>query len=163
MLPQVCVCYIIRSTPAGEEVLLGRKKGGLGVGKYVGPGGKLEAGESARDAIVREVAEEVGIRVSDDALEQRGRLTYLFPHREAWSQQSTVFVAREFTGEPTSSDELDPEWFALDAVPLSLMWDDARFWLPGVLAGGRVERGFTFGADLETVSEVHPFSIRISS
>jgi 8-oxo-dGTP diphosphatase len=31
------------------------------------------------------------------------------------------------------------------------MWDDARHWLPGVLAGIRVEATFTFGADLASV------------
>jgi 8-oxo-dGTP diphosphatase len=31
------------------------------------------------------------------------------------------------------------------------MWDDARHWLPGVLAGVPVEATFTFGEDLATV------------
>jgi 8-oxo-dGTP diphosphatase len=31
------------------------------------------------------------------------------------------------------------------------MWDDAKRWLPGVLAGGRVRRTFVFGSDLSTV------------
>ncbi|MET0989706.1 MAG: NUDIX domain-containing protein, partial [Glaciihabitans sp.] len=61
-LPEVCVCYLLRMTDAGgTEVLLGRKKTGLGTGRLVGPGGKLEPGESARAAAVREVAEEVGL------------------------------------------------------------------------------------------------------
>ena len=62
-----------------------------------------------------------------------------------------MFVCRTWRGEPSGSDELDPEWFALDAVPLTEMWDDARRWLPGVLAGGRVRRTFVFGEDLATV------------
>ncbi|MEJ3403326.1 8-oxo-dGTP diphosphatase [Rathayibacter sp. YIM 133350] len=157
MLPQVCVCYLIRTDATGHrQVLLGRKKIGLGQGKYVGPGGKLEPGESAREAIVREVFEEVGLSVDPAELQERGRLRYLFPHREAWSQESTVFVSTAWQGEPRSSAELDPEWFDLDEVPLAQMWDDARFWLPGVLAGGRVGRvgrTYTFGADLSSVVE----------
>jgi len=36
-------------------------------------------------------------------------------------------------------------------VPFDEMWDDARRWLPAVLAGGRVRRTFVFGEDLATV------------
>ena len=86
-------------------------------------------------------------------LEPRGLLTYHFPHREAWSQESSVFVCRTWIGEPAASDELDPEWFDLAAVPLDEMWDDASRWLPDVLAGGSVRRTFVFGADLATVVE----------
>ena len=39
----------------GERVLLIRKKTGLGSGKINGPGGKLEPGETAREAAVREI------------------------------------------------------------------------------------------------------------
>ncbi|WP_173922079.1 8-oxo-dGTP diphosphatase [Agromyces sp. Marseille-P2726] len=152
-LPQVCVCYLLRERAGGAEVLLGRKKHGLGAGNYVGLGGKLEPGESAVDAAVREVFEEAGVVVAASDLEPRGRLTYHFPHREAWSQESSVFVCRTWQGEPTGSDELDPEWFAIDSVPFGEMWDDARRWLPDVLAGGRVRRTFVFGPDLATVVE----------
>ena len=150
-LPQVCVCYLLREQAGVVEVLLGRKKHGLGLGNFVGLGGKLEPGESAVDAAVREVLEESGVVVAASDLEPRGRLTYHFPHREAWSQESSVFVCRTWTGDPSESDELDPEWIALDDVPFDEMWDDARRWLPGVLAGGRVRRTFVFGEDLATV------------
>ena len=42
------------------QVLLIRKKRGLGAGKINGPGGKLEKNESLAECAVREVQEEVG-------------------------------------------------------------------------------------------------------
>jgi 8-oxo-dGTP diphosphatase len=152
-LPQVCVCYLLREREGRVEVLLGRKKHGLGEGYFVGLGGKLEPGETATDAAVREVFEESGVTVVAGDLDARGLLTYHFPHREAWSQESSVFVCRTWTGDPGPSDELDPEWFDLEAVPLDQMWDDARRWLPAVLTGGTVRRTFVFGDDLATVVE----------
>ncbi|WP_139417478.1 8-oxo-dGTP diphosphatase [Agromyces laixinhei] len=153
LLPQVCVCYLLRERAGRVEVLLGRKKHGLGTGYFVAPGGKLEAGESATDAAVREVFEESGLVVVAADLEPRGLLSYHFPHRESWSQESNVFVCRRWAGEPAGSDELDPEWFDVRDIPLDEMWDDASRWLPGVLDGGTVRRTFVFGSDLATVVE----------
>ncbi|TFD48836.1 8-oxo-dGTP diphosphatase [Cryobacterium frigoriphilum] len=152
-LPQVCVCYLTRTSPTGDrQVLLGRKKKGLGLGNIVGLGGKLEPGETARDAAVREIEEESGLVVAASALVPMGVLTYLFPHREAWSQVSNVFVVTEWSGTPRESDELNPVWFDVDTLPVEQMWDDARHWLPGVLAGTPVRDTFTFAADLATVA-----------
>lgn len=151
-LPQVCVCYLLRTSPDGVlQVLLGRKKKGLGLGNIVGLGGKLEPGETSVQAAVREIEEESGLSVAESDLSQRGLLTYLFPHREAWSQESTVFVCTEWAGVPRGSDELDPEWFDVASLPVDEMWDDARHWLPGVLSGTPVRATFTFGEDLATV------------
>jgi 8-oxo-dGTP diphosphatase len=151
-LPQVCVCYLTRLSETGEpQVLLGRKKKGLGLGNIVGLGGKLEPGESAVEAAVREVEEESGLSVTEDALTPMGVLTYLFPHKPAWSQRSNVFVTDRWSGTPRESDELNPEWFTIARLPIDQMWDDARHWLPGVLAGIRVEATFTFGKDLASV------------
>jgi 8-oxo-dGTP diphosphatase len=151
-LPEVCVCYLTRLSDTGQrQVLLGRKKKGLGLGNIVGLGGKLEPGESAVDAAVREVEEESGLTVTQDALTAMGVLTYLFPHKPAWSQRSNVFVTDRFSGVPRESDELNPVWFTIADLPVDEMWDDARHWLPGVLAGIPVRATFTFGEDLATV------------
>jgi 8-oxo-dGTP diphosphatase len=155
--PDVAVCYLLRPGPAGDEVLIGRKLTGLGAGRAVGPGGKLDPGETPAEAAVREVAEETGILVDPSALEPRGVLDYRFPSRPAWSQRSFVFVCRSFTGAGMASEELEPEWWPVDAPPLDRMWDDARYWLPTVLAGGRIEAFFEFGSDLSTVvASDHP-------
>ncbi|MDY0912366.1 8-oxo-dGTP diphosphatase [Rathayibacter festucae] len=151
-LPEVCVVYVLRESLRGTEVLLGRKLRGLGEGRVVAPGGKLEPGESPAAAAVRELAEEVGLRAEPADLEPRGSLDYLFPHRPAWSQRSHVFVCRRWSGDVVASGELAAAFVPLDEVPYDRMWDDARFWLPAVLHDGARAAGvFEFGADLEHV------------
>ncbi|MCP2030956.1 8-oxo-dGTP diphosphatase [Okibacterium sp. HSC-33S16] len=155
-LPEVCVCYILSDTPeAGYRVLLGRKKKGLGLGKLVGPGGKLEPGESPQQAVVREVLEESGLRVRKSDLILLGRIRYEFPQRKAWSQVSWVFATRAWEGSIIESDELLLEWVPVAGIPFAEMWDDAKFWLPNVLkdvgTGPLIERRFVFGPDLDTV------------
>lgn len=149
-LPEVCVCYLLRPGDSGEEVLLGRKKFGLGEGNLVGPGGKIEPGETAEQAIRREVAEETSLLLGGVLLV--GELTYPFPFKPAWSQRSWVFVCREWEGEARESDELAPEWYPVADIPTARMWDDARYWVRDALAGCFVRATFEFGADLRTVS-----------
>ncbi|CAN5144521.1 8-oxo-dGTP diphosphatase [soil metagenome] len=154
-LPEVCVCYLLRQGARGEEVLLGRKKFGLGEGNLVGPGGKIEPGETPEQAIRREVAEETSIELGQ--VELVGELTYPFPFKPAWSQRSWVFVCREWRGDARESDELVPGWFPVAEIPTGRMWDDARYWVKDALAGRFVKATFEFGANLRTVSSSdHP-------
>jgi 8-oxo-dGTP diphosphatase len=157
-LPEVCVCYLLRTAPDGrQQVLLGRKKTGLGLGRLVGPGGKLEPGETPQQAIVREVLEEVGVQVDVADLELMGELTYPFPHTPKWSQKSWVFRAHRWQGEPVESEELKPGWVDVATIDFDLMWDDARYWVPATLAGSPVNATFQFAADGRTVeSSTHP-------
>ena len=151
-LPEVCVVYLIRDGVTGPEVLLGRKLTGLGKGKVVAPGGKLEAGESPNDAAVREVREEVGITVDPNELEPLGVLTYLFPTKTSWSQVSRAFRVYGDFGDAVASDEIEASWVPIDMVEVDEMWDDAKYWLPDLLGGDAVVATFEFGADLSTVS-----------
>ncbi|MDP4971978.1 MAG: NUDIX domain-containing protein, partial [Pontimonas sp.] len=73
---EVSVVYILREGARGDEVLLGEKLTGLGIGKIVGPGGKQEPGESPVETALREVREEVGLTLEAEALFPLARVTY---------------------------------------------------------------------------------------
>lgn len=147
----VCVVYLLRTrrTLFGTrtQILLGEKLTGIGSGKFVGAGGKLEAGESPRDAAVREVEEELGVVIDPADLEPISLITYPFVDRDDWSQRSHGFVVRRWNGTPATSDELAPRWFDRRRIPFDRMWADAQTWLPAALDGQFVECTITFRAD----------------
>ncbi len=151
---RTCLCLIRRPADGGPEVLLGLKKSGFGVGKWVGLGGHIEAGEKPDAAAVREVAEESGLVVAADALQHMASIEFRFPARPSWDQTADVFVTSVYQGEAAESDEVAPRWFAEDALPLSLMWDDAKYWLPRVLAGEHVDVRIAFADDCATVASM---------
>jgi hypothetical protein len=55
-----------------------------------------------------------------------------------------AFVAHEWEGEPTETDEMAPKWFKLSKIPYKDMWADDIYWLPEVLAGKFVNATFHF-------------------
>lgn len=115
------------------KALLIRKKRGLGAGKINAPGGKIDPGETALQAAVREVFEEVGVRPRGS--ESRGELSFQFV--DGLRLHVEVFVARDHEGSPSETDEAVPLWIALDALPYDEMWADDRVWIPQMLAGKR--------------------------
>lgn len=58
----------------GDELLLAMKKRGFGKGKWNGVGGKLEAGETLEQALIRETVEETGVRPT--AWQAVGKFTF---------------------------------------------------------------------------------------
>ena len=125
---------------SGNQVLLIRKKRGLGAGLINGPGGKLEANESPAECAVREVEEEVGLTPLE--LEGRGELRFQFV--DGYAIHVHVFVARGYRGELRETEEAIPIWFECQDVPYDEMWEDDILWLPHVLSGGRVQGDFIF-------------------
>jgi 8-oxo-dGTP pyrophosphatase MutT (NUDIX family) len=153
MMYEATLCFLVRGEPP-RDVLLGLKKIGLGAGKYAGFGGKVEPGETVVGAAVRELAEEAGVSAVEAHLQPIGHLTFLFPTRPAWDQVVHVFLVEEWEGEPAESAEMQPQWFALDALPVAQMWQDSAHWLARVLAGQSIRARFTYADDCETVRNV---------
>ena len=149
----MCLCFVLDgSIDKPSAVLLGHKKRGLGTGNIVGLGGHIDPGETGSQAAAREVREESGLLVEEDDLHHGADVGFTFPARPSWDQTAAVFVTDRWHGKPESTDEITPEWFALDALPLDRMWDDAKYWLPRVLAGERLRIDIAFGDDCITVT-----------
>ena len=127
----------------GDEVLLIRKKRGLGAGKINGPGGRIDPGETAAECAVREVREELGITALDPV--QRGELHFQFV--DGLALYCAVFTSTRFEGEPIETDEAIPRWTNIGAIPYEEMWADDRCWLPGMLAGGNFRAWFDFDGE----------------
>lgn len=111
------------------NILLISKKRGLGAGKINAPGGRLEPGETPLEAAVREVSEEICIEPLD--ISYCGELYFQFI--DGLSLHVTVFRAADFRGEPRETDEADPHWHALEAIPYGSMWEDDAIWIPLML------------------------------
>lgn len=126
---QATLCYLLRN----DEVLLIRKKRGIGAGKINGPGGKVDPGETPLVAAVRETREEVGVTPLD--LDLRGELWFHFS--DGATVHCLVYIARDFRGELCETDEAVPLWFPVNALPYGEMWADDQHWLPLLLAGKR--------------------------
>ena len=125
------------------QILLIRKKRGLGAGKINGPGGRLEPGETPAEAAVRETREELCIESHPPSL--RGELYFQFV--DGYSLICSVFTAPGHDGTPTETDEAAPLWTPLDAIPYHDMWEDDARWLPGMLEGRTFRGFFVFDGD----------------
>ena len=137
----------------GDEVLLIHKKTGLGAGKINGPGGKLEPGETAVEAAVREVQEE--LLITPLQLEERGVLHFDFV--DGLKLHCTVFHASGYEGDPRETREARPQWFAIDSIPYERMWADDRYWLPQMLEGMHFQAWFRFEGEKMLSREVRFF------
>lgn len=136
------------------HVLLMRKKRGLGAGKINGPGGKIEAGESAAECALRETREELGVIAANPEL--AGELRFQFT--DGLGIHCLVFRTSEFSGIPEESDEGAPFWCDTRAIPYDEMWRDDRHWLPAVIDGRTFRGDFVFEGDtmLDFRLEIEP-------
>lgn len=131
----------------GDKILLGMKKRGFGEGWWNGFGGKLQEGETIKEAAIRECQEEAGI--TPTSISPRAVLTFHFEDSPE-ALEVHVFLVEGFTGEVTESEEMKPQWFEFEKIPYERMWADDPYWLPQVLAGTRLEATFWF-KDIQTL------------
>ena len=126
------------------QLLLIRKKRGLGAGKFNAPGGRIEPGETPEAAAVRETQEE--LCVTPTGLRPAGRLYFAFV--DGYSLDCHVFTAEDAVGCATETAEAVPFWCAENAIPFGEMWADDRIWMPLLLEQRPFELWSIFDNDL---------------
>lgn len=111
------------------HILLAMKKRGFGVGKWNGVGGKVEPGETPEAAAIRECQEEINVTPHNPQLV--GTLHFFdLPDVEHYCH---VYVVTKWEGEPSETEEMRPQWFAIEDIPYDTMWPDDRLWLPELI------------------------------
>lgn len=132
--PRAAVFAILRR---GNTVLLqNRKNTGFFDGWYSLPGGHIEEGEPLREALVREIKEELCLEVTPEQL-QFAHLLHRIGPGDTLQYFDMFFEVTDWTGEPVigepeKSDEL--RWTALDQLPEKTV-ADMRQVLEAVAAG----------------------------
>jgi 8-oxo-dGTP diphosphatase len=120
----------------GRVLIAQRPRGKPLAGRWEFPGGKLDAGESERQALVRELREELGIEVL--AARPFMRLTHAYAERDV---ALSLWIVERFSGEPRSLDAQALKWVAPerlgseDILEADQPFIEALRNLPG--AGGR--------------------------
>lgn len=127
----VTICFFMKD----GKVLLAMKKRGFGQGKWNGYGGKVYEGESIEKCATREIEEESGLRVMESDLKKAAVIDFSFENNEKWDQQAHVYTMHRWNGDLVETEEMKPQWFGVDALPLNEMWIADREWLPMVLSG----------------------------
>ena len=117
------LCYLEKD---GKYLLLHRtkKEGDLNRDKWIGVGGKFEAGESPEECAVREIREETGLCAVPI---YRGIVTFV---SDKWpTEYMHLFTATSFAGEMIECDEGELAWVDKDKVTALPIWQGDRIFL----------------------------------
>ena len=87
--------------------------------KWIGVGGKFEAGESPEDCLLREVKEETGLTLTDYCY--RGLVTFV---SDEWgTEYMHLFTATGFWGEMKNCDEGELVWVPKSEIENLNIWE----------------------------------------
>lgn len=124
-MKQTTLCYIEKD---GAYLMLHRikKVNDENHDKWVGIGGKLEAGESPFDCVRRETYEEVGLTL--DSLRYCGIITFVSDLYG--TEYMHLFHSDAFSGElPADCDEGVPSWVKKENIPSLPIWEGDKIFL----------------------------------
>ncbi len=120
------LCYVQNDT---HTLMLHRnkKENDTHRGKWNGLGGKLEAGETPEECVIREVYEESGLTIIQPQL--KGLITFpMFDGRDDW--YVFMFTARQYSGELIDSSEGTLQWIENEKVLELNLWEGDRIFIP---------------------------------
>lgn len=123
------MCFVLRA----DHVLLLQRNHPPFQGRWDGPGGLVEFGETPAEAVSREVLEESGLAITN--LEARAHLL-LYNQERQLTVSSFLFVAEASQDELVASEEGLPEWVPLDRVHDCDLIGFVHITLPLVLTPG---------------------------
>jgi mutator protein MutT len=110
--PRPCVAILILKN---DKVLLARRAVEPAKGKWDIPGGFMEPGESAEEAVVREALEETNLLVRVTGF--LGSLSDVYGDRK-WPTINLCFAVEAEDGEPQPLSDVESlSWFAFDQLP----------------------------------------------
>lgn len=118
------LCYIERFE---KYLMLHRvkKENDLNKDKWIGVGGKLEAGESPEDCVIREVLEETGLTMK--TFDYRGFITFV---SEEWgTEYMHLFHCLQFSGDLKECDEGNLEWVDKKDIVNLPIWEGDKVFL----------------------------------
>ena len=101
----VAACALVDAD--GRVLLAQRPEGKALAGLWEFPGGKVEAGESPEETVVRELKEELGIVTREPCL---APLTFASHAYENFHLLMPLFVCRKFEGTPRSLEGQQLKW-----------------------------------------------------
>lgn len=124
-MKQTVLCYLEKD---GKYLMIHRvkKENDENRDKWIGIGGKIEAGESPYDAARREIAEECSLSVNK--LDYRGIITFVSDLYG--TEYMHLFTSCEFSGEVSyDCDEGDLCWVKKEDVPMLPIWEGDKIFL----------------------------------
>jgi 8-oxo-dGTP diphosphatase len=106
-LPVILVVAVALVDTDGRVLIAQRPQGKNMAGLWEFPGGKVEAGERPEDALIRELAEELGIMVKEACL---APFTFASHTYDSFHLLMPLYVCRRWEGTPQSRHHAALKW-----------------------------------------------------
>lgn len=110
----VTVSAVVLRHPETGDILAVRKRGTT---TFMQPGGKPEPGESALDAAVRELREELQVELDPDRMTLLGTFDAPAANESGWTVRGTVFVHPPVSGIRPAAEIEETRWVPEMAEP----------------------------------------------